>query len=222
MRPGMERATAFLDMTKCIQEVRIWHVWRWCHWGFPRSDSVQFPAKSGSVVVSVIARDVVCGHHRWLGVLMRHPPYSFHMAVRLLEKQFRYKGANQVVSLVHGFSEVNGGLARTRAFPRVEGRERHRAEYRRGCPGSSSTRDAERSRARLLRGLHGMRCTEGLGDVCHASSLCGRSSGGWPRMSATRSTGSSRLWRGRRQYGMSSWTTRSCTRHGDGSNDWWA
>ena len=32
------RATAPLDMTKCFEQVRLWHVWRWrCHWGFPRA-----------------------------------------------------------------------------------------------------------------------------------------------------------------------------------------
>ena len=35
---GRARATALLDMTKCFEQVRLWHVWRWgCHWGFPRA-----------------------------------------------------------------------------------------------------------------------------------------------------------------------------------------
>ena len=34
---GTGRATALLDMTKCFEQVRLWHVWRWgCHWDFPR------------------------------------------------------------------------------------------------------------------------------------------------------------------------------------------
>ena len=34
----MGRATALLDMTKCFEQVRLWHVWRWgCHWRFPRA-----------------------------------------------------------------------------------------------------------------------------------------------------------------------------------------
>ena len=37
-KPGMGRATALLDMTKCFKQVRLWHVWRWgSHWGFPRA-----------------------------------------------------------------------------------------------------------------------------------------------------------------------------------------
>ena len=37
-KPGMGRATALLDMTKCFEQVRLWHEWRWgCHWGFPRA-----------------------------------------------------------------------------------------------------------------------------------------------------------------------------------------
>ena len=37
-KSGMGRATALLDMTKCFEQVRLWHVWRWgCHWGFPRA-----------------------------------------------------------------------------------------------------------------------------------------------------------------------------------------
>ena len=28
------RATALLDMTRCFEQVRLWHVWRW---GFPRA-----------------------------------------------------------------------------------------------------------------------------------------------------------------------------------------
>ena len=61
-----------------------------------------------------------------------------------------------------------------------------------------------------------------LDGVCQASTRAARSRGGWPCMSATRSTraGSSRLWSGQRQSGMSSWTTWNCTRHGDDSNDW--
>ena len=37
-KPGVGRATALMDMTKCFEQVRLWHVWRWgCHWGFPRA-----------------------------------------------------------------------------------------------------------------------------------------------------------------------------------------
>ena len=37
-KPSMGRAAALLDMTKCFEQVRLWHVWRWgCHWGFPRA-----------------------------------------------------------------------------------------------------------------------------------------------------------------------------------------
>ena len=37
-KPGMGRAMALHDMTKCFEQVRLWHVWRWgCHWGFPRA-----------------------------------------------------------------------------------------------------------------------------------------------------------------------------------------
>ena len=28
-KPGMGSATAPLDMTKCFEQVRLWHVWRW-------------------------------------------------------------------------------------------------------------------------------------------------------------------------------------------------
>ena len=37
-KPGMGRTTAPPDMTKCFEQVWLWHVWRWgCHWGFPRA-----------------------------------------------------------------------------------------------------------------------------------------------------------------------------------------
>ena len=37
-KPGMGRATALLDMTKCFKQVWLWHAWRCgCHWGFPRA-----------------------------------------------------------------------------------------------------------------------------------------------------------------------------------------
>ena len=37
-KQGMGGAMALLDMTKCFEQVRLWHVWRWrCHWGFPRA-----------------------------------------------------------------------------------------------------------------------------------------------------------------------------------------
>ena len=49
-----------LDMTKCFEQVRLWHVWRWgYHWGFPRAlltvilSGLQFPTACGIVGVGV-------------------------------------------------------------------------------------------------------------------------------------------------------------------------
>ena len=62
---------------------------------------------------------------------------------------------------------------------------------------------------------------------CQQGKHAGRSApsrGGWPCTTATRFTraGSSQPWRGQRQSGMISWTTRSSRSHADGTNDWWA
>ena len=79
-RPGMGRATALLDMTKCFEQVRLWHVWRWgCHWGFPRAllriILLVFSFQRRAV------RDDLRSHHRRLGFLVCHPPHALHMAL---------------------------------------------------------------------------------------------------------------------------------------------
>ena len=63
-KPDMERATALLDMTKCFEQVRLSHVWRWgCHWGFPKA-----LLRTISVVFSFLRRVVLWGQcpSRWL------------------------------------------------------------------------------------------------------------------------------------------------------------
>ena len=85
---GMGRSTALLDMTKCFEQVRLWHVWRWgCHWGFATSASqdhppcLQLPTESGIVKIGVTARDDLRSHHRWLSLFVCHPPHALHLAV---------------------------------------------------------------------------------------------------------------------------------------------
>ena len=92
-KPGLGRATALLDMTKCFEPVRLWHVWRWeCHW-LPTSIAqdhplgLQLPTPCGIVVVSVAAGHDLRSHHRRFGLLLRHPPHAVHLALRLSEEQ---------------------------------------------------------------------------------------------------------------------------------------
>ena len=83
-RPG--RATALLDMTKCFEQVRLWHVWRWGlslglpPWA-PPSDPLgfQLPAQSGTLGCDVAAHADVRGHH--CGVSFSRARYAVHLAL---------------------------------------------------------------------------------------------------------------------------------------------
>ena len=124
-KPGMGRATALQDMTKCFEQIRLWHVWRWgCHWGFPllRIILVVFSFLRrvglwGSVSQPVTTR---------FGLLLCHPSHVVHLALRLSDEQVASTAIDEVRGRSHDQlqrnepcsrygnhrgSELDGGLA---------------------------------------------------------------------------------------------------------------
>ena len=95
-------------MTKCIEQVRPWHVWRWgCHWGFPTSAAqdhplgLQLSTACGTVGVGVAARDDLRSHHRRFGLLLRRPPHAVHLALRLPDEQVASTTPDEVLRRSH-------------------------------------------------------------------------------------------------------------------------
>ena len=90
-KPGVGRATAPLDMTKCFEQVWLWHVRRWgCHWISAAQEhlfGLQLSTTRGIVGVGAAARDDLRSHRRRLGLLVRHPPHALHLALRLPNEQ---------------------------------------------------------------------------------------------------------------------------------------
>ena len=109
-KPGMGRATALLDMTKCFEQVRLWHVWRWrCHWVFPKA------------LLRIIL--VVFNFQRRVGLWESvSQPVTTHAAI-IAGSVFSCEPHSRDGD--HGGSEHDGGLAGERAgLPRVERRGR--------------------------------------------------------------------------------------------------
>ena len=107
-KPGMGRATALLDMTKCFEQVRLWSVWRWgMPLGFPTSAAqdhplgLQLSTACGTLGVGVVARDDSRSHHRRVGLFLRHPPHALHLALRLSDEQVSPTAADEVRGRFH-------------------------------------------------------------------------------------------------------------------------
>ena len=112
--PGIGRATALLDMTKCFAQVVLWHVWRWgCHWNFPSLLRViilvfSFQRRVGLWGAASGAHPDVRCDHCWAGLFVRDPAHAVPLAMRLLDEQVASTATHEVCGRSHNQLQCKG------------------------------------------------------------------------------------------------------------------